>query len=76
VSLDYSDSENELGARGPVVDRLLAYLARLFRDEPFGASVAAGFVLAALTNSGIAMFLGAAAAYVLTEPLRRPPKQR
>lgn len=71
MSINYSRSDY---ARRPAVDRLLSYLARLFRDEPVGAAVCAGLVLGAVANSGVAIFLGAAAAYVLTEPLRRRPK--
>jgi hypothetical protein len=71
MSVDYSHPDYRDQVGRPVVDRLLGYLARLFRDEPVSASVAAGFVLGAIANSGIAIFLGAAAAYVLTEPLRR-----
>ena len=71
MSIDYSHRDYENETRGSAVDRLLAYLTRLFVEEPVAASVSAGLILGALTNSGLAIFIGAGAAYALTEPLRR-----
>ena len=71
MSVDYPNSQYGDETHKPAVDRLLAYLARLFREEPVGASAAVGLMFGGIANSGIAMFLGTVAAFVLTEPLRR-----
>ncbi|MGH8514144.1 MAG: hypothetical protein ACREV8_09445, partial [Gammaproteobacteria bacterium] len=63
MSIDYSHPDYEDQTKASAVDRLLAYLTRLFREEPVAASVSAGLALGALTNSGLAIFLGAAVAY-------------
>jgi hypothetical protein len=75
MSVDYSRAEEEYAPKPPV-DRLLAYFGRLFRDEPVGASIAAGFILGGLAGSAIVLFLAAVAAYALTEPLRRETRTR
>ena len=71
MSIDYSHRDYEEETKRPAVDRFLAYLTRLFLEEPVAASVSAGLILGALTNSGLAIFIGAGTAYALTEPLRR-----
>ena len=71
MSVDYPDRDQAGPVESSLVDGLLAYLTLLFREQPVGASICAGFALGAISGSGIAMLLGAVAAYVLTEPLRR-----
>ena len=74
MSVDYS--QPELVRSRSAVDRLLHYLGNAFRQEPVSAAVATGFVIGAITNSGIGFVVGGLAAYFFTSPLRRDQAPR